>query len=125
MGKKKHKNTTIDIIDLDKDPQPRTATERFAIMNDVELKLIEHRIDHEIATQVLKRIMNDYIVHGTRYLHKELSLKLRADIPRKYIINLYNDKRMKDQIYISADDAPTATITVTPTTATSAVTPPA
>ena len=83
-------------------PAPKTKLERLMIVQETENKLIEHRIEHEVSSKVLIAILNDYLINGTVYINKELSLSLRADIKRKYVINLYNDNNYTDQVLIRA-----------------------
>ena len=80
----------------------KTQMERMKIIQEVENKLHDNRLENELATRILNTMMNDYLINGTRYINKELSLDLRSDMPRKYIVNLYNDRRLMDQVYIKA-----------------------
>jgi len=47
-------------------------------------------------------MLDNYHRDGTIYLDKELNLNLRHQTPRKYIVNLYNDRSRKDTVIIRA-----------------------
>ena len=104
MGKKSRKKnkTTITTASASAIVKEKTQLERMVIVQEVENKLIEHRIEHEIASKVLKRIMDDYVINGTKYIGKELRLNLVQDIPRKFVINLFNQADLRDQVVIKA-----------------------
>lgn len=82
--------------------RPRTASQRLIIVNETKLKCIELNLNHDIATKVLFAMLDNYHRDGTTYIDKELKLNGRYDIPRKYVINLWNDQSNKDTVLIRA-----------------------
>lgn len=95
---KKDKNEPETIM-LDEE-NTKNALQRMAIVQEIENKLIAERIETELGSRVLLRILDDYVTNGTRYIGKEVKLLLKAGEPRKFIINLYNDRRLRDQVLI-------------------------
>lgn len=101
--KRKDIQEEITADDIMFDPKyAKTQMERMKIIQEIENKLYDNRLENELATKILNTMLNDYLINGTRYINKELSLDLRSDMPRKYIVNLYNDRRLMDQVYIKA-----------------------
>lgn len=101
--KRKDIQEEITADDIKFDPKyAKTQMERMKIIQEIENKLYDNRLENELATKILNTMLNDYLINGTRYINKELSLDLRSDMPRKYIVNLYNDRRLMDQVYIKA-----------------------
>jgi len=81
----------------------KTALQRMEIMQEVENKLVDNQIEHETGSLVVRRILNIYVATGKTFINKEVKLLCRADIPRKFVINLFNDVQMRDQIVIKAE----------------------
>jgi hypothetical protein len=58
----------------------------------------------DVATKILFTMLDNYCDKAITYIDKELRLISRYDADRKYVINLYNDKRKKDMVLIRALD---------------------
>jgi hypothetical protein len=97
--KRKHIKTQIIVDDIIKE-EKKTKMERMKIYAEVEEKIYEHRLESELASKILMSMMDNYLLKGTTYINKELTLDLRADIPRKYVVNLFNDKDLTDSVVI-------------------------
>lgn len=82
--------------------RPKTASERLISVNETKLKCIELDLTEDIGTKVLFRMLDNYHKDGTTYIGKELKLCNRYDAPRKYIVNLWNDRSKKDVVLIRA-----------------------
>ena len=85
-------------------PQTRSRTERLASVNETKLKIIELDLMNDLATQILFKMLDNYHAKGTTYLNKELTLVGRHAVPRKYVVNLYNDSKKKDIVLIRTLD---------------------
>lgn len=79
----------------------KSASERLKIVNETKLKLIENHLMDDPSTKVLWIFLNNYHANGTE-CHCELPLKLRYDIPRKYVVDLWNDAKKMDTVVIKA-----------------------
>ena len=79
---------------------PKTQLQRMIIVQEIESKLIDERIESELGSLVLMRILNKYLMTGQRFINKEVKLLIKGDQPRKFIINLYNDAHKRDQVLI-------------------------
>lgn len=84
--------------------KPLTASQRLKSINETKMKCIELDLLDDIATKVLFQMLDNYHKDGTTYINKELRLNIRHHIPRKYVVNLYNDTRKKDSVLIRALD---------------------
>jgi hypothetical protein len=82
----------------------KTSGERLITVNEIKMKCIEHDLTNDTATKVLFIMLNNYHRDGTTYINKELKLSGRYDIPRKYVINLWNDQTKTDTVLIRALD---------------------
>jgi len=88
----------------DSDKNSRTASQRLAIVNETKMKCIELDLTDDLATKLLFRMLDNYHRDGTTYIGKELRLKQRHSVPRKYVVNLYNDRNKRDVVLIRALD---------------------
>ena len=79
----------------------RTPQSRLHIVNQTKMKCIELELTNDIATKILFSMLDNYHKDGTTY-NKELKLQQRHQIPRKYVVNLYNDKNIRDEVFIRA-----------------------
>lgn len=82
----------------------KTASERLITVNKTKIKCIEHDLTDDIATKILFTMLDNYHRDGTVYLNKELKLNKRYDRPRKYVINLWNDRNKIDTVMIRSLD---------------------
>lgn len=82
----------------------RTQSERLVSVNETKVKCMEHDLMDDLATKILYRMLDNYYNDGTTYINKELKLTGRHVIPRKYVVNLYNDSKKKDCVLIRALD---------------------
>lgn len=83
-------------------PQHRTETERLQVVNETKLKLLEHDIADDPASKVLWMMMDRYVKTGNPVIDVSLFMKRRYDIERKFLVNLYNDRKKKDVVLIRA-----------------------
>lgn len=81
---------------------PRSASERLQTVNETKMRCIDHGLTGDVATTILFRMLDNYHRDGTIYINKELNLNLRHQTPRKYVVNLYNDRSRKDTVIIKA-----------------------
>jgi hypothetical protein len=81
---------------------PRSASERLVAVNETKLKCIEHDLTEDLATKILFTMLDNYHKKGTTYIKKDLKLAGRHQTPRKYVVNLYNDRNKKDVVLIRA-----------------------
>ena len=49
-------------------------------------------------------MLNNYVNTGETYINKKLTLKLRNDIDRVIVVNLFNDINIPDTVVIEAKD---------------------
>lgn len=82
----------------------KTASERLLAVNETKMKCIEHNLMSDIATKILFKMLDNYHRDGTTYIGKELKLKGRYDVPRKYVVNLYNQRGKQDVVLIRVLD---------------------
>ena len=82
----------------------KTKSQRLQILNEAKLSCLEHDLQDQIASKVLFRMLDNYYENGTTYINKELTLHLRYDMPRKYVVNLYNDMDKKDTVIIKISE---------------------
>jgi hypothetical protein len=78
----------------------RSKSDRLISVNETKMKCIEHDLLDDLATKILFTMLDNYHKKGTIYINKELKFCGRHDIPRKYVINLYNDRNKKDCVLI-------------------------
>ena len=79
----------------------RKKKDRLSIVNEIKMKCIELDLTQDLATKILFTMLDKYHEEGTTY-HKELKLVLRYETPRKYVVNLHNDPKIKDTVLIRA-----------------------
>lgn len=72
---------------------------------EAENMITHHQLDGELAIKILKSILDDYVLNGGERSHV-LTLRLKRDIPREIVVNLYNDLNKKDVIKIRAKKTP-------------------
>ena len=82
---------------------PRLRSERLRTANDVKGFLHSKGLMAEIASQVLVKILDNYVEHGTVYVNKELTILgnsagMRTSVASKFVINLYNDRAHTDTV---------------------------
>lgn len=64
-------------------------------------KCEELKIENMPATKILYAMLNNYVNDGTTYVRKELRFFAPRDtMPRKFVVNLYNDKSKEDHVLI-------------------------
>lgn len=83
---------------------PKTASERLIPVNETKIKCIEHNLTDDLATKILFTMLDNYYRDGTIYTNTELKLAGRYDVPRKYVVNLWNDRSKKDTVLIRSLD---------------------
>lgn len=83
-------------------PEQKTKSERLKIVNETKLKCIEHDLTDDLATKILFTMLDNYYEKGTTYIGKELRLGRNQHILRKYVVNLYNEKKKTDVVLIRA-----------------------
>ena len=81
----------------------RTKSDRLNIINEIKMKCIELDLTQDLATKILFTMLDQYHEKGTTY-SKELKLVQRHETPRKYVVNLHNDPKIKDTVLIRALD---------------------
>ena len=81
---------------------PKTKEERMKTYLEVETNIDKHNLEGELASKILMTMLDNYLTKGTTYINKELRLNLRGDIPRKYIVNLFNNKNKRDTVVIKS-----------------------
>ncbi len=101
MGKKSKKQKQKQISEVS-GPSPKTQMERMGVVQEISCKINEHRLENEIASKILDKVLENYVLQGTKYINKEIKLSLRGDIERKFVINLFNDKYITDTVLIKA-----------------------
>ena len=79
---------------------PRTASDRLKTVNEVKLMLMEHNLQQDPACKVLWLILDNYHKTGTSVRATELPLKLRYDQPRKLVVTLANDTKVRDTVLL-------------------------
>lgn len=77
----------------------KTPSERLVIVNETKLQLLEHGLNSDPAAKVLWGILDSYHKTGTE-VHCELNLKLRYDQPRKFVVDLWNNRKKRDTVLI-------------------------
>ena len=82
----------------------RTKTDRFQISNEIEEKMIKLKLSNELPCKILMTMLNNYVNTGETYINKKLTLKLRNDIDRVIVVNLFNDINIPDTVVIEAKD---------------------
>ncbi len=80
----------------------KTQLERMQSVQEVEQKVYALKLDKELAGQILLRTLELYVVNGQTFINKRIKLQVRGDIPREFIVNLFNDKTKRDWVRISA-----------------------
>ena len=80
----------------------KTQMERMMSTKEVEEKIYALKLNYEVAGKVLLRMLENYILKGETYIDKKLKLNVRGDIPRQFVINLYNDTSRNDCVKIEA-----------------------
>ena len=78
----------------------RTRAQRLATANETKMQCIEHNLSDDLGTKVLFSMLDKYVEEGTTYLNKKIKLVRRYDIERFYLVNLFNDIKIKDTILI-------------------------
>jgi hypothetical protein len=84
----------------------KSRAERLQVIQEVQSQLTTLGLNSDLGTQVLNRILADYLETGSPYLGKELRIignsspAMRNSVPSKYVINLYNDPEKRDTIVI-------------------------
>jgi len=81
---------------------PRSPSERLQTVNETKMQCIDHELTGDLATKILFQMLDNYQRDGTTYIDKELNLNLRHHTPRKFVVNLYNDRSRKDTVVIKA-----------------------
>jgi hypothetical protein len=84
---------------------PRLKSERQRTANDVRTFLQTKGIMPELASQVLLKILDDYVDKGTPYINKELTILgsspgMRTSVASKFVVNLYNDRQHTDTVVL-------------------------
>ena len=79
---------------------PRTPSDRLKTVNEVKLMLMEHNLQQDPACKVLWLMLNNYHTKGTAVSGAELQLKLRYDQPRKLVVTLANDTKVRDTVLL-------------------------
>ena len=82
----------------------KSRKQRHVIVTETKINCMQHTLGSNLATKILFTMLDNYEQTGTTYLGKELKFTLFGDIPRKYVINLYNDVNKKDTVLITTDD---------------------
>ena len=82
---------------------PRLRSERLRTANEVTTFLQTKGLLGELASQVLLKILADYVENGTVYKNKELTILgnspgMRTSVASKFVINLYNDRDHTDTV---------------------------
>lgn len=82
---------------------PRLRSERLRTANEVTTFLQTKGLIGELASQVLLKILADYVENGTVYKNKELTILgnspgMRTSVASKFVINLYNDRDHTDTV---------------------------
>lgn len=75
----------------------KTKSERLQIINEVKLNVLSNNLENELASKILFQMLENYYENGTIYENKELNI---VNLKKKYIINLYNNKRKSDVVLI-------------------------
>lgn len=83
-------------------PERKSKSERLIIVNETKMKCMEHDLTNDLATKILFTMLDNYHEKGTTYIGKELKLSGRHAVPRKYVVNLYNEKKKTDIVLIRA-----------------------
>lgn len=83
-------------------PERKSKSERLVIVNETKMKCMEHDLTDDLATKILFTMLDNYHEKGTTYIGKELKLSARHAIPRKYVVNLYNERKKTDVVLIRA-----------------------
>lgn len=83
---------------------PKTKSQRLKTVNEVKMKCIDHDLEDELATKILFTMLDNYYNRGTTYIDKKLQLNLKFDINRYYLVNLFNNQQMRDEVVIRADE---------------------
>jgi hypothetical protein len=78
----------------------KSRAERLAVANEVKLQCLNHDLSDDIGTRVLFRMLDKYVDEGETYENKEIKLAKRYDRPRFYLVNLLNNKAVKDTVII-------------------------
>jgi hypothetical protein len=78
----------------------KTRAERLATANEVKLMCLSHDLGDDIGTKVLFRMLDKYVEEGETYENKEIKLAKRYDRPRYYVVNLCNEKSIRDTVLI-------------------------
>ena len=82
----------------------KDRSERLSVSLETKMKCMEHNLTDNLATKILFSMLDTYVNEGTTYINKKLSLNLKGDINREYLINLYNDRSKRDVVLIRAKD---------------------
>jgi len=78
---------------------PRTAQERLNSYIEIEGQLHNNNLQSDPASKILSAISLRYVKTGIP-VYTTLFLQNRYDKPRKFVIELQNDKRKKDVVFI-------------------------
>lgn len=82
--------------------EEKTKQERQQTVSEVKFNIINKDLENEIASKVLFRMLDIYVETGQPVIEKELSLHLPGDAPRKFVVNLYNQKNRMDTVVIKS-----------------------
>ncbi len=80
----------------------RDKTERLKAANEVKLQCLSHELTDDIGTRVLFRMLDKYVEEGETYENYEIKLAKRYDRPRYYLVNLLNNKTIKDTVVVKS-----------------------
>jgi hypothetical protein len=75
----------------------KTYEQRLRIVQETLENIQKNGLDHEIATKILRTMLQNYLEKGTSYVNKELHF---TGSPRKYLVNLRNMRSVQDTIVI-------------------------
>jgi hypothetical protein len=88
----------------------KTLVERRQVLTEIEASCTSRKLMGDLGTKIMLLIVKDYVANGTPYLNKEVRIvgnstpELRASVPCKYVINLYNDLGKQDTVVIRAQN---------------------
>ena len=88
----------------------KTLGERRQVLTQIETSCTSRKLMGDLGTKIMLLIVQDYVATGTTYLNKEVRIvgnstpELRASVPCKYVLNLYNDPEKPDTVVIRAQN---------------------
>lgn len=79
----------------------RLQQRRLHTQLQVEQMITHHQLDGEPAVEILKAVMDDYLIKGGARSHT-LTLLLKRDMSREIVVKLYDNPMKDDLIKIQA-----------------------